>query len=141
MPHAAPFPVKGIKCLTGFADTTIMNVTDSHFDFLAKMLDLTSLRHRVIAQNVANVNTPGYHRLEVSFEEEMAKRLAAGGSGMSGLQGEVREARGGVARADGNNVDVDAELGRLDKNALLYNAYTQILASKLARMRTAITGQ
>ena len=50
------------------------------------------------------------------------------------------ERKGGAERADGNNVDVDAELGRLQKNALLYNAYSQILASRIASMRSAISG-
>src|SRR5437660_8135859 len=35
-------------------------------DVLARLLDVADLRHRVIAQNVANVNTPGYHRLQVN---------------------------------------------------------------------------
>ena len=36
---------------------------------LQQLLDTGSLRHRVIAQNVANVNTPGYKRLEVRFAD------------------------------------------------------------------------
>ena len=42
-------------------------------DVLSRVLDTAALRHRVIAQNVANVNTPGYRRLEVTFEDELAK--------------------------------------------------------------------
>ena len=47
----------------------------------------------------------------------------------------------GAERLDGNNVDIDAEMGRLSNNALLYNAYTQILASRIGSMRSAITSK
>jgi flagellar basal-body rod protein FlgB len=119
-----------------------MNVTNSQFDLLTRLLDLTSLRHRTIAQNVANVNTPGYHRLDVSFDDNLAKILS-GQKENAALPGKAKvvEAPGGAAREDGNNVDIDAEMGRLNKNALLYNAYTQILASKIGAMRSAITGR
>ena len=51
------------------------------------------------------------------------------------------EAAGGSERLDGNNVDIDVEMGRLGKNALLHNLYTQILANRLAVMRSAIAGR
>ncbi len=119
-----------------------MNVTDSQFDLLARSLDLASLRHRVIAQNVANVNTPGYHRLEIAFEDALARQLAQKeGTPTARLQPKLMERDDEPERLDGNNVDIDAEMGRLSKNSLLFNAYTQILANKLAAMRSAITGR
>ncbi len=116
-----------------------MNVTPSQFELLSKMLDAAELRHQVIAANVANVNTPGYHRLDVAFEEALARSRGAGGS--SEVKPRVVERGGGAERADGNNVDIDAEMARLSKNTLLSNAYTQILASRLAALRSAITGR
>jgi flagellar basal-body rod protein FlgB len=118
-----------------------MNVTSGSFDFLAHLLDAASLRHQVVAQNMANVNTPGYHALDVSFEEAFTRSLSQGGeTAAAGVSGKVVERKGGAERVDGNNVDIDAELGRLQKNALLYNAYSQILASRIASMRSAISG-
>ena len=111
-------------------------------DLLGKLLDVGSLRQRVIAQNVANVNTPGYHRQEVNFEDEFSRVLARGNPASAiNLTPKVAAAGGGPERADGNNVDIDAEIGRMTKNALLMNAYTQILASKIAAQRAAITGR
>lgn len=119
-----------------------MSVTPSQFDLLNRLLDTAGLRQRVIAQNVANVNTPGYHRLDVSFEDTLARELQSN-SEATGVNAQPRviEAVGGVARADGNNVDIDAEMGQLSKNTLLYNACTQILASRIAAMRSAIAGR
>lgn len=101
-------------------------------DVLSRVLDTASLRHRVIAQNVANVNTPGYRRLEVAFADELA---AAGGAKPTVVESE------GTDRPDGNSVDIDREMGELTKNSLLYQAATQILASRMAAMKSAITGR
>jgi flagellar basal-body rod protein FlgB len=119
-----------------------MGVNLSQFDFLSRLIDTASLRHRVIAQNIANVNTPGYRRLEVSFDEEVGRAMGkqVPGAGSSS-EPRVVEADSESERADGNNVGIDAEVGRLNKNTLLYNAYTQILASKIAAMRSAISGR
>ena len=118
-----------------------MRVTPSQFDLLGKLLDAASLRHRVIAQNVANVNTPGYHRLDVAFETALDQELGKGEANVAKLTPSVVEVSGGTMRDDGNNVDIDAEMGRLNKNTLLFNVYTQILASKMAAMRSAIAGR
>ena len=118
-----------------------MTVIPSQFDMLSKLLDAAELRHRVISQNVANVNTPGYRRLDVDFEAMLARRLAGSSGDISDVEPEIREAAGQPGRADGNTVDIDQEMGQLNKNALLYQTYAQVLASKLAMMRSAITGQ
>ena len=90
-----------------------MSVTPSQFELLARPLDASSLLHRVIAQNVADVNTPGYHRREVSFEDALAQLLE--------VKPVVVEKADGSARSDGNNVD--------------------ILAAKIASMRAASSGR
>ena len=124
------------------ADTTGMSVTPSQFDLLRRLLDAASLRHQVIAQNVANVNTPGYHRLDVSFEEALARELPrTDDHRMPQVKPVVIEPPDGTMRPDGNNVDIDAEMGRLNKNSLLYGAYSQIMAAKIAAMRAAISGR
>jgi flagellar basal-body rod protein FlgB len=108
---------------------------------MTKLLDVAALRHRVLAQNVANVNTPGYHRLEVSFEAAFAKAYTQDRKAALNVAPKIVEAPGGVERLDGNNVDIDAEMGRLSNNALLYNVYTQILLSRIGAERTAITSR
>ncbi len=119
-----------------------MNPTATNYDLLSRLLDVSSLRHRVISNNVANVNTPGYRELDVSFEDAFA-RAVAGGNSAAGLKVEagVVEGPGGPERADGNNVDIDYEMARLNKNTLLYRAFSQILASHLGTARSAIAGR
>jgi flagellar basal-body rod protein FlgB len=119
-----------------------MNVISSQVDLLAKMLDVSDLRHKVLAQNVANVNTPGYRRLDVAFEDAFARAMTSGRSGEAmHLKPQIVQVTGGIERTDGNNLDIDGEMGRLAKNTTLYKTYAQILAVQLAMMRSAIMGQ
>lgn len=115
-----------------------MNPTTSGNAILAQVLNAAGLRHRVIAQNVANVNTPGYRRLEVSFEADLAKAIAHPGGGAAAPKVVVAD---GPERVDGNTVDIDREMNDLTKNALLYQAAAQVLASRVATLRTAIAGR
>lgn len=119
-----------------------MAVTPSQFDLLAKMVDVTTLRHKVLSQNVANVNTPGYHKLDVSFDDTLIQHLERhGDKGVKHLQPAIVEDTLSPVRLDGNNVDIDREMMRLNKNTLLNNTYLQIVATKTAMMRRAISGQ
>ena len=113
----------------------------SQIGLLTKLLDVASLRHEVIAQNVANVNTPNYRRQDVQFHEVFAQALASGSPGAAlNVQPAVVATPGGYERFDGNNVDIDVEMGQLAKNSLAYKVYAQILAMQLAQMRSAISG-
>jgi flagellar basal-body rod protein FlgB len=109
---------------------------------LSRLLHVASLRQRVIAQNVANVNTPGYHQLEIKFEDAFAHALSQGDRQAAlQVQPQVMENTTAPERVDGNNVDIDVEVARLNKNTLLYRAFAQIIASHVATQRSAITGQ
>ena len=109
---------------------------------MSRLLDVASLRHRVIAQNVANVNTPGYHALAVTFEDAFARALSwQGQEAAEQVQPQIVESADGPERADGNNVDIDVEMAALSKNTLLYRTFAQILSAHLAIQRSAITGQ
>jgi flagellar basal-body rod protein FlgB len=119
-----------------------MSVIPAQLDMLSSLLNISELRHRAVSQNIANVNTPGYRRQDVSFEEAVRGILAAeAGQVLPGVQPEIREVEGLPSRADGNNVDIDREMGALGKNSLLYQTIAQVLASRLGTMRSAITGK
>lgn len=120
-----------------------MNPIPTNFDTLARFLDVASLRHRVIAHNVANVNTPNYHEMEVSFEGAFQRAVRSGGlpAGLTVEPRVIESPDGGPERADGNNVDIDFEMSRLSKNTLLYRTFTQVLASYLATARSAVAGR
>jgi len=101
-----------------------------------KSLDAGALRNRVIAQNLANVTTPGYRRKEVSFEQELKKVFEKKIPGETTQPGQIDIARGAdVSKVEPkvvepidptlpggiNNVDVDMEMSKLAENQILYD--------------------
>lgn len=109
-------------------------------DLLERVLDGAAFRHRVIAQNVANLNTPGYRRRAVVFEEELARALEQPGGDLRRVQPQVVIADS-AQRVDGNTVDIDQEMNDLTRNTLFYQAAAQVLASRLASLRAALAGR
>lgn len=104
-----------------------------------QILDTSSLRHNVISQNIANVNTPGYRRLEVTFAQTLSQTNSGSTSHSPPMP--TVEVVDGPERVDGNTVDIDQELGDLTKNGLLYQAATQLMTSRISAMRSAISGR
>jgi len=98
-------------------------------------------RQRAIAHNLANLNTPGYKRWDVQFDE--ADQLALSDT----ADPEAAEATGPQwvrdtstsGRPDGNNVDLEAELALMADNGLYQRALATLLTAKLTRLRTAIS--
>jgi flagellar basal-body rod protein FlgB len=137
-----PLPVKRLKSRDGKTDTTDMSLTIPQADLLNRLLDVACLRHQVISQNLANANTPGYRKLEVSFEDAFARVLGKkGDTGALRVTPRIIEGHDTPPRQDGNTVDLDKEVGNLNKNSILYNSAIQMLTSRINMMRSAITGR
>lgn len=111
-------------------------------DFTARVLErglqAADLRHRVIAHNIANVETPGFKRSRVEFEQQLSQALEAG-QDPSAVKPEVVLEADQTARPDGNNVDIEGEMTRLAVNQIWYSAMTRQLSDHFARLRMAIT--
>jgi flagellar basal-body rod protein FlgB len=118
-----------------------MSVVPSQFALLRQAMQAATTRHQVISQNLANVNTPGYHAKEVTFEERLAAALEDGSAGVAGVAPEIREAGHLPEKENGNSVDIDREMTQLSKNAIVHQTLTQIMSQKISMMRSAITGQ
>jgi flagellar basal-body rod protein FlgB len=118
-----------------------MDTTIPGLNVLAQLLDAASMRHRVLSQNVANVNTPGYRRKDVPFEDEFAKALAVADGGAVPPVRPHAVIADGPERVDGNTVDLDREMNNVQKNSLLYEAAAQVVASRVATLRAAIAGR
>jgi len=115
---------------------------------LIKSLDVAALRQKVIAQNIANLNTPNYKRSYVSFSEELSRargRLSLKTTnprhfpapGVAGKP-EVRVESSTSMRPDGNNVDLDREMLDMVTNQLYYNALVQKISDRYAGWRYII---
>jgi len=114
---------------------------DKLFDgkkIIHKALDASWKRNEVIAQNIANVDTPGYKRKSVSFEYELRKAMDSKDFKKSDVdQIEIKivlENKNLSMRLDGNNVDIDAEMAELAKNTIKYNALVQMSGFNTLKM-------
>ncbi len=120
---------------------------------LKKAMDVASLRQKVMANNIANINTPGYKAQKVSFEEAMksATGLQDGmslektdkghmgdGENIESIRPKIVRDESVSQKLDGNNVDIESEMVDLAANQLLYNALAQQVSSKISVLRYVI---
>ena len=109
-----------------------------HDDLLLRLLSASSERARVIANNIANQNTPGYTRVVLRFEELLQRAVESGRGELANVVPELEEDRLTPAGPDGNNVNVELETNALRQNRLLYEAYASILGTRFELLRTSI---
>lgn len=110
-------------------------------------------RQRVAADNIANVDTPGFAAARVEFEAQLKAALGkADGNGRSPIdellggrpadpsrvEPQVVTTRG-TRRGDGNNVDVDQEMVQLAATNITYNALAQLTASRFQMLRNVVS--
>jgi flagellar basal-body rod protein FlgB len=110
-----------------------------------KSLDAIVLRQQAIANNIANLETPGYKRVDLapSFETELERAAASGNSGeIDSLKPTLAVDTTSVASSrDGNTVHLQTELMQMNENAVDHSLETQLLSGMLQRMQMAITGK
>lgn len=116
-------------------------------DYLAakKTLDAVSLRQEAIAGNIANLETPGYKRVDLapSFQKELERASASGdAASLASLKPALTVDTSAVpVSRDGNTVNLEKELMQMNQNALTHSYEAQLVSNMLARMRMAITGK
>lgn len=109
-------------------------------------------RNEVIANNIANANTPNYKRKDVSFETELKHALKS--SKYVSLDSRVQELNENLSRIrprtyvdssaafsyrlDGNNVDIDTENVELASNQIKYNGIVASLNNEFANLKAVI---
>lgn len=108
------------------------NIYD-YVNVLDKAADASWMRQEAISNNIANVNTPGYKRQDVAFEDSLQEaisnsRYRSTDEKVANLsKADLRilsytDSSGFSYRLDGNNVDIDTENAALARNQLKYNA-------------------
>jgi flagellar basal-body rod protein FlgB len=110
-----------------------------------KALDAVVLREGAIANNIANLETPGYKRVDLapSFETELERAAAARDpQQINELKPALAVDTSAVASSrDGNTVHLENELMQMNQNAMTHALETQLISGMLSRMQMAITGK
>ena len=99
---------------------------------LERYLDLLSARQKLVAQNIANADTPGYRTKDLDFKSELANLMD------SQWSPRTVQAEGLSVRNDGNNVSLDREARMLAENDIRFNFTVQLLRSRIRSLRSAI---
>jgi flagellar basal-body rod protein FlgB len=118
----------------------------SSMQLAQKFLDAAALRQNAIASNLANLETPGYRRVDVSttFESQLKASIEAGTldpAAASAITPSIEQDQlARSIRPDGNNVDVDKELLAMDKNTTNYNFLSDVVTHNIKQLKLAISG-
>ncbi|NLP13553.1 MAG: flagellar basal body rod protein FlgB [Clostridium sp.] len=118
-----------------------------------KSLDAALLRNEVISQNIANVDTAGYKRKSVAFEEHLNDATAGRIKGIRSHPKHIPvgqknvediDIRVGVdensqsMRLDGNNVDIEREMAEMAKNTIRYSVMAQKISNEFSKIKSVI---
>ncbi|SHI59360.1 flagellar basal-body rod protein FlgB [Clostridium amylolyticum] len=129
--------------------STIKSNKLNDYELIKKSLDATNMRGKVISQNMSNINTKGYKKYSVSFEETLKsqsdfqmkitneRHITENGQAYGEIK--VERDNSNSMREDGNNVDLDMEKANQAANTLMYNALITQANSKLSNTRYVIT--
>lgn len=130
----------------------MFNKSFNNINYMSKALDGLWKRNEAINNNIANVNTPGYKKRKVEFEDELRnelinrkveltrtnkKHIKVGNIHKKFNPQFVRE-NGYSTRKDGNNVNIDVEMADLAKNTMMYNSVTRQVSSEINKLRSII---
>ena len=111
----------------------------SMVDLLQAGIQAENLRQKTIASNIANLETPGYRRVDVRFGDLLAKALeSAGGVDLKEVEPEVFQPGDTPLKDNGNDVDLNKEVGELLKNTLRHTALVRLMARKFQLIDQAI---
>ncbi|MGC2449775.1 MAG: flagellar basal body rod protein FlgB [Candidatus Sulfotelmatobacter sp.] len=119
-------------------------VSTSLSEALGRFLDVDVARYKLVATNLANIDTPGYQTRDLDFRAEL-ERAAAAGSGseagnlsLASFEPIAQRVRGLMERPDGNNVSIDRESLLLAEAQMKFNLGIQLLKDQFHTISLAI---
>jgi len=129
------------------SDGMVLSNAYNYVNVLDKAADASWTRNGVLANNIANADTPGYKRKDVQFETYLANAVAGtdnldktvGEIDLSTLESTTYTEQAGLSyRADGNNVDVTTENVELAKNQLKYYILMNSINDEFSKLKAAL---
>jgi len=116
-----------------------MSRTNSITDLLEVGIKAENLRQKTIANNIANLETPEYRRIDVKFEELLANSMDSSGSvDLNELEPELYRPKQTPIKLNGNDVNLESEVGHMVKNSLRHTAYIRLLNKKYKQIELAM---
>jgi len=121
---------------------------------LKKGLDFQSARNLMISTNISNIETPDFKAHDINFEKQLQEFIKSGdqlqmqsthnkhfgpsGDGLKTMKPQPFELTD-PSKSNGNNVNVDKEMGKLAENQIMYTAFIQLMMKRGSTVRSAVT--
>lgn len=116
-----------------------MSNVNNIIDIVNAGIKAETLRNKAIANNIANMQTPGYRRNDVKFQELLQEALDSSGDvEVNEIEAQLYQPNTTDVNSKGNDVDLEVEVGEMVKNTLLHKTYTRFLQKKYQQMDLAI---
>lgn len=116
-----------------------LSKTNNILDVLDVAIRAEGLRQKAIANNVANIKTPGYRRVDVEFEQLFEKALESDGSvDLREIEPLLYQPENTPVKSNGNDVTLEIEVGEMVKNSLRHKVFVRVLNRKYRQMEAAI---
>jgi flagellar basal-body rod protein FlgB len=128
------------------------------YQILEKSLNAAAQQHKLISNNIANVETPGFKTSEVVFQSKLREILDSKEKDylplkvthpnhipiipdlkIEDIEPEIITRTETTSRNDGNNVDIDLEMSKLAENTTYYSTIAQLMTLKLSTLKDVIT--
>lgn len=103
-------------------------------------LKAASMRQAAIANNIANIQTPGFRRSDVNFADALQEALRSGKTALQDLNVQMFQPLSTDVDTSGNDVSLDMEIGELMKNDGAAKTYLRMIGKLYRQMDTAIGG-
>ncbi len=117
-----------------------MSKANNIVDIIAAGIRAESLRQKTIANNVANLRTPEYRRIDVKFRELLSKALSSSGDvDLKEIEAQIYQPKKTEVKSNGNDVSLEFEVGQMVKNTLRHKAYIRLLQKKYQQIELAIS--
>jgi flagellar basal-body rod protein FlgB len=121
---------------------------NANYVLAQRLLDMATLRQEAIAGNIANSETPGYRRHDVSaeFRDALRAQFAGGATPDLSTLSQIRpqlapDVAARSVRPDGNSVDLEHELMEMSRNRVEHEFLAEYIGGHIKQLRMAITGR
>ncbi len=108
---------------------------DRSMDLLQKIMDICAYRQKILASNIANVDTPNYKAKDIDFQATLKKALES-----KDISYSIIESPTTMPNRDGNTVNIEIEMTKLTETHLMYNTAVQLLSTRIRMLKDAIKG-
>jgi flagellar basal-body rod protein FlgB len=120
-------------------------INQTNVPLLERVLDFTSARHTLIAENMANLDTPGYVQKDLNADKfygmlrERVDSAPPGGRGFDDVPADLANPTAGILFHDGNNRSMEQLAADQAKNALVHNLVVELLRKQYQQLNMALS--